>query len=74
MAVSVDGLIACSASGQLSGAAWLGDRDLRIVKFCNGELIGKKVKLTHLRWCIKKGSVRPQVNMVLTANVAGEPK
>ncbi|KAL6970385.1 Clathrin assembly protein complex 2 beta large chain [Sarracenia purpurea var. burkii] len=74
MAVSADGLIACSAAGQLSGAAWLGDRDLRIVKFCNGELIGKKVKLTYLRRCIKKGSVRPQVNMVLTANVAGEPK
>ncbi|XP_028119391.1 glucose-1-phosphate adenylyltransferase large subunit 1, chloroplastic-like [Camellia sinensis] len=66
MALSADGRITLSAAGQLSGAtASLAGK--RLVKFCNGELMGKKLKGV-------KGNVRPHVCMTLTTNVAGEAK
>ncbi|CAL5337704.1 unnamed protein product [Camellia sinensis] len=74
MALSADGRITLSAAGQLSGAtASLAGK--RLVKFCNGELMGKKLKLKmiHLQKGVK-GNVRPHVCMTLTTNVAGEAK
>ncbi|GMP90443.1 hypothetical protein CsSME_00041573 [Camellia sinensis var. sinensis] len=61
MAVSADGRIALSTAG--------------LVKFCNGELMGKKMKMTLLhQGMIKKDNVRHHVSMSLTANVAGKAK
>ncbi|KAL7220499.1 hypothetical protein ACSBR2_013389 [Camellia fascicularis] len=76
MALSADGRITLSAAGQLSGAtASLAGK--RLVKFCNGELMGKKLKLKlkmiHLQKGVKN-NVRPHVCMTLTTNVAGEAK
>ncbi|CAL5395499.1 unnamed protein product [Camellia sinensis] len=74
MALSADCRITLSAAGQLSGAtASLAGK--RLVKFCNGELMGKKLKLKmiHLQKGVKD-NVRPHVCMTLTTNVAGEAK
>ncbi|CAL5353533.1 unnamed protein product [Camellia sinensis] len=55
--------------GGLAGKNW------RLVKFCNGELMGKKMKMTLLhQGVIKKDNVGLHVSMSLTANVAGEAK
>ncbi|KAL7251846.1 hypothetical protein ACSBR1_013655 [Camellia fascicularis] len=76
MALSADGRITLSAAGQLSGAtaSLVGKR---LVKFCNGELMGKKpklkLKMIHLQKGVKD-NVRPHVCMTLTTNVAGEAK
>ncbi|KAF5941745.1 hypothetical protein HYC85_019387 [Camellia sinensis] len=75
MAVSADGRIALSAAGQLNGSGGLAGKNWRLVKFCNGELMGKKMKMTLLhQGMIKKSNVRPHVSMSLTVNVAGEAK
>ncbi|KAE9453161.1 hypothetical protein C3L33_14937, partial [Rhododendron williamsianum] len=77
MAVSTDGRIALSAAGKLSGTTGLSGRDWRLLKFCNGELMGKQLKWQGiLNMGIKKGSVRTVVCTSLTANVAaaGEAK
>ncbi|XP_028118644.1 glucose-1-phosphate adenylyltransferase large subunit 3, chloroplastic/amyloplastic [Camellia sinensis] len=75
MAVSADGRITLSAAGQLNGSGGLAGKNWRLVKFCNGELMGKKMKMTLLhQGMIKKSNVRPHVSMSLTVNVAGEAK
>ncbi|KAG5560107.1 hypothetical protein RHGRI_003408 [Rhododendron griersonianum] len=77
MAVSTDCRIALSAAGKLSGTTGLSGRDWRLLKFCNGELMGKQLKWQgSLNMGIKKGSVRTIVCTSLTANVAaaGEAK
>ncbi|RVW55518.1 Glucose-1-phosphate adenylyltransferase large subunit 1, chloroplastic [Vitis vinifera] len=48
MAVSTDARISLSAAGQLHGTTGLAGRSLRQVKFCNGEMMGKKLKMTQL--------------------------
>lgn len=47
MALSADGRIALSAAGQLRGTTGLVGRNMKDVKFCNGEMMGKKLKLTQ---------------------------
>ncbi|KAH7859161.1 hypothetical protein Vadar_032344 [Vaccinium darrowii] len=75
MALSTDGRIALSAAGKLSGTAGLAGKDWRLLKFCNGELLGKQLKWQgNLHMGSKKGNVRTIVCTSLTANVAAETK
>lgn len=69
MAVSADCGISLPAATQIRGAAGLVRRNWRLVKFCNGELMGKKLKLKAI-----KNNVRQRVCMSLTADVVGEAK
>lgn len=77
MAVSADCRISLLAAGQLRGAAGLAGRNWRLVKFCNGEVMGTKLKQTHLQQYIARGvtkNVRQRVCMSLTADVTSETK
>ncbi|XAR57226.1 Glucose-1-phosphate adenylyltransferase [Bertholletia excelsa] len=76
MAASADGRIALSAAGRLNGTRGLrGGRNWRLVKFCNGEMMGKKLSLTVSHQGKKKANdVMPRVCMSLTTNVAGVAK
>lgn len=76
MVVSADCRISLSAASQLRGAAGLAGRNWRLVKFCNGEVMGKKLKQTQLQQSIVgvNKNVRQRVCMSLTANVTGESK
>ncbi|KAM3755209.1 hypothetical protein ACB098_02G023400 [Castanea mollissima] len=76
MAVAADGRISLSVAGQLRGATRLARRNWGLVKFCDGEMMGKKLKLTQQ---VQQGSggnknVRRHVSMSLTADVVGEFK
>lgn len=76
MAVAADGRISLSVAGQLRGATRLAGRNWGLVKFCDGEMMGKKLKLTQQ---VQQGSggnmnVRRHVSMSLTADVVGELK
>lgn len=76
MVISTDCRISPSVASQLHGAAGLVGRKWSLVKFCNGQLMGKKLKLTQLQQ-IKNGStknVKQLVCMSLTAGVASEAK
>ncbi|NP_001312715.1 glucose-1-phosphate adenylyltransferase large subunit 3, chloroplastic/amyloplastic-like [Nicotiana tabacum] len=73
MAVAADSRFALSAAGQLHNTtAALTGRNLRVVKFCNGELMGKKLKFTKFQ--LRSNVVKPNICMSLTADVAGEAK
>lgn len=76
MAVSADGRVSLSAAGQLRGATGLVGRNWKMAKFCNGELMGKKLKMSQTghRGVNGKSDVRIQVSMSLTADIAGEAK
>jgi glucose-1-phosphate adenylyltransferase len=80
MAVAADGLISLSAAAGLRGATGLAGRNWGLVKFCDGEMMGKKLKLklTQLQQGGGGGSgnnnVKQHVCMSLTTNVAGESK
>ncbi|KAE8076988.1 hypothetical protein FH972_015602 [Carpinus fangiana] len=78
MAMAGDGRISLSAAARLRGATGLAGRNWGLVKFCNGEMMGKKmkVKLTQFQKGSGGGSnnVKQHVCMSLTANVAGESK
>lgn len=73
-----DGRISLSAAARLRGATGLAGRNWGLVKFCNGEMMGKKmkVKLTQFQKGSGGGSnnVKQHVCMSLTANVAVESK
>ncbi|KAH9765208.1 glucose-1-phosphate adenylyltransferase large subunit 1 [Citrus sinensis] len=77
MALSADGRFSLSATGQLRGATGLaaGSRNWRLVKSCNGELMGTKLN-TNAKHRNEAGSklVQKQVCMTLTADIAGESK
>ncbi|KAL9408021.1 hypothetical protein AB3S75_046547 [Citrus x aurantiifolia] len=77
MALSADGRFSLSATGQLRGATGLaaGSRNWRLVKPCNGELMGTKLN-TNAKRRNEAGSklVQKQVCMTLTADIAGESK
>jgi glucose-1-phosphate adenylyltransferase len=79
MAMAGDGRISLSAAARLRGATGLAGRNWGIVKFCNGEMMGKKMKVKLSQF--QKGSghggsnnVKQHVCMSLTTNVAGELK
>ncbi|XP_019180648.1 PREDICTED: glucose-1-phosphate adenylyltransferase large subunit 3, chloroplastic/amyloplastic [Ipomoea nil] len=78
MAVTADGRIALLAARQLREGAAMTVSSCRLsVKFCNGEFMGKKIKLRKFQQ--RNGSkynvvARPRVNMSLTTDVAGEAK
>lgn len=77
MAVAADGRISLSVARQLRGATRLAGRNWGLVKFCDGEMMGKKLKLTQK---VQQGSggnknVRRHVcKSVTTADVLGESK
>ncbi|XP_052189275.1 glucose-1-phosphate adenylyltransferase large subunit 3, chloroplastic/amyloplastic [Diospyros lotus] len=80
MAVSADGRIALSATGQMSGPEGMPGSRWRLVKFCNGELMGTKMKTTmKLKLQLQQhgarnDNARPCVCMSFTTDVAGEVK
>uniref|UniRef100_A0A2P2LH66 glucose-1-phosphate adenylyltransferase n=1 Tax=Rhizophora mucronata TaxID=61149 RepID=A0A2P2LH66_RHIMU len=77
MAVPADGrLFSLPAAGRLRGTAGLGGRNLRLVKFADGELMGNKLKLPqpHCQGAHSKQVKGLQVCMSLTANIAGESR
>ncbi|XP_030536113.1 glucose-1-phosphate adenylyltransferase large subunit 3, chloroplastic/amyloplastic [Rhodamnia argentea] len=76
MAVSADGRVSLSAAGQLRSTAGLAGRSWKMAKFCNGELMGKKLKMSHPGHgrVNGKSDVRSRVSMSLTADIAGEAK
>lgn len=71
--MSYDCRISLSAATQLRGAAGLVGRNWRLVKFCNGEVMGKKLKL-GINGNTKSKKVRQRVSMSLTADIASEAK
>ncbi|XP_030470470.1 glucose-1-phosphate adenylyltransferase large subunit 3, chloroplastic/amyloplastic-like isoform X2 [Syzygium oleosum] len=75
MAVSADGRVSLSATGQLRGTTGLVGRSWKMAKFCNGELMGKKLKMSQTgRGVNGKSDVKRHVCMSLTADIAGESK
>ncbi|XP_055818090.1 glucose-1-phosphate adenylyltransferase large subunit 3, chloroplastic/amyloplastic isoform X1 [Solanum dulcamara] len=69
MAVAADGRFALLPSKPTTLS---GRKNLRVVKFCNGELMGKKLKFTKFQ--LRSNVVRPNICMSLTTDVAGEAK
>ncbi|KAL0348821.1 UNVERIFIED_CONTAM: Glucose-1-phosphate adenylyltransferase large subunit, chloroplastic [Sesamum angustifolium] len=74
MAVTANGRITLSATAQLDGAARLYGRKGRLVKFCNGEIMGEKLNFAPLQHRNKNNSIKSSVCMSLTADFAGETK
>ncbi|XP_022762020.1 glucose-1-phosphate adenylyltransferase large subunit 3, chloroplastic/amyloplastic [Durio zibethinus] len=75
MTVSANGRLSLSAASQLpSTVALTAGRNWRLVKFCNGELMGKKVNMTRRYQGVNKKNVKQNICMSLTANIAGESK
>lgn len=77
MAVWADGGISLSTAGSLRGSCRLGESKWRVVKFCNGELMGGKVKPKMAQLSANGGAAeiaRQHVCMSLTADVASEGK
>ncbi|KAJ8768444.1 hypothetical protein K2173_021597 [Erythroxylum novogranatense] len=76
MAVWADGRFSISAAVQLCGVAGLAGRSSKVVKFGNGELMGRKLKLPQVHYCKGDNKIpRLQVYMSLKTNmVAGESK
>ncbi|KAB1214228.1 Glucose-1-phosphate adenylyltransferase large subunit 1, chloroplastic [Morella rubra] len=75
MAVAADGRISLAGAGRLHGATGLAGRNWRLVKFCDGEMMGKKLKLRQLRHGPVGGNnVKSHVCMSVATNVAGESK
>ncbi|KAK9288194.1 hypothetical protein L1049_016643 [Liquidambar formosana] len=77
MAVSADGRISFSACRRVTRCRGIGGRNWRLnVKFCNGELMGRKMKLTQVLQGVNSRSkiVKQNICMSLTANVASEAK
>ncbi|XP_007034659.2 PREDICTED: glucose-1-phosphate adenylyltransferase large subunit 3, chloroplastic/amyloplastic [Theobroma cacao] len=75
MTVSADGRLSLSAAGQLRGNVALAGRNSRLVKFCNGELMGKKLSMTPKHQGLSSNkNARQTICMSLTTNIAGESK
>ncbi|KAF5465656.1 hypothetical protein F2P56_015639 [Juglans regia] len=78
MAVAADGRISLSAAGRLRGATGLAGRNWRLVKFCDGEMMGTKLNVTRRlqQGACSINNVKKHVCMSLTTNVAapGESK
>ncbi|KAF4365053.1 hypothetical protein CsatB_026116 [Cannabis sativa] len=79
MAVSADCRISLSAAGQLRGMTGLAGKNWRLVKFCNGEVMGNKLRQTQLqqslgRVFVTNKNVRQRVCMSLTTDVPSQSK
>ena len=72
--VSADGRLSLSAASQPSSTVALPGRNWRLVKFCNGELMGKKVNMSPKYQGVSNKNVKTNICMSLTANIAGESK
>lgn len=77
--MSADCRFSLSAATQLHAAAGLVGRDWRLVKFCNGEVMGKKLKLqgNNLSYNMTKKNKHARqrvLSMSLTADIASEAK
>ncbi|KAJ0093873.1 hypothetical protein Patl1_25428 [Pistacia atlantica] len=72
MALPADCRFSLSAAGGATGLA--GSRNWRIVKFCNGELMGKRLNMRKLQNGGSSKIVKQSVCMSLTADVAGKTK
>ncbi|WJX96847.1 Clathrin assembly protein complex 2 beta large chain [Trifolium repens] len=75
MAVSASGQIMLSSTAKLRESTLVSSRNLRLVKFCNGEMMGRKIEL-HVggsNGCIKNVTSK-NISMSLTADVATESK
>ncbi|KAJ4968167.1 hypothetical protein NE237_014868 [Protea cynaroides] len=77
MAFSADCRISFSATGRLCGGAAssgvIGSNS-KLVKFCNGELMGKKLNLSQFRRGYHSKLVRPYLCMSLTADAPSQSK
>ncbi|XP_073135939.1 glucose-1-phosphate adenylyltransferase large subunit 3, chloroplastic/amyloplastic [Henckelia pumila] len=76
MAITADGRIALSAAGVQRSTARFSGITGKHVKFCNGQLMGTKLKFTNTSPQKRNNdnAVRSHVHMSLTAEVAGETK
>lgn len=73
--MAADGRISLAGAGRLHGATGLAGRNWRLVKFFDGEMMGKKLKLRQLRHGPVGGNnVKSHVCMSVATNVAGESK
>lgn len=76
MAAAADGRISLSAAGRLRGAMGLAGRNWRLVKFCDGEMMGTKLNVTRRlqqAGACSINNVKKHVCMSLTTNVAAAP-
>lgn len=71
MAVTADGRVALSATGQLHRPARFNARSGRLVEFINGEFMGQKLKFQQRK---NNNAIRSHVRSSLTADLAGETK
>lgn len=72
--MSANGRLSPSVASQLPSTTELAGRKLRQVKFCNGELMGKKVNMTpKYKGTINK-SAKQNICMSVSINIAGESK
>lgn len=76
MAVAQDGRLALLVAGKLHGTVALAEkRNWSVLKFCNGDLMGEKLKYTKLKQRHQRSGVAgPRVCMSLTADLLGETK
>lgn len=74
MAFTANGHIALSATGQLHGPTRLHQRNGRLVKFCNGELMGEKLKFAPIQTRKKANAIVTRICNTLTADLSGETK
>lgn len=78
MAMAADGRISLSAAARLRGTTGLAGRNWGLVKFCDGEMMGKKLKLKLTQFQQGPGggsnNVKQHVCMSLTTSIAGESK
>lgn len=73
MAFTANGRMALPAAGHSAGTLQVTNRGL--VKFCNGELMGKKLYFSKFQQRISNNDVkRPPVCMAVATTIAGEAK
>ncbi|KAH6769871.1 ADP glucose pyrophosphorylase large subunit 1 [Perilla frutescens var. hirtella] len=74
MAVTADGRVALSATGQLHRPTRFHARSGRVVKFINGEFMGQKLEFAPIQLRKNSNAIRGHVRNSLTADLAGESK
>ncbi|XP_047945342.1 glucose-1-phosphate adenylyltransferase large subunit 3, chloroplastic/amyloplastic [Salvia hispanica] len=74
MAVTADGRVALSATGQLHRPTRSYTQSGRLVKFSSGEFMGQKLKFTPVQQRKNGNGIRSHVCNSLTADLAGEAK
>ncbi|XP_039685720.1 glucose-1-phosphate adenylyltransferase large subunit 1, chloroplastic [Medicago truncatula] len=63
-----------SSTVQLREPGMVSSRNLKVVKFCNGEMMGRKIELHAATNGCTKNVYRKNISMSLTADVASESK